>query len=550
MASGSLALVLHAHLPWVRHPEYPHFLEEDWLYEAITETYLPLLAMMDRLARDGVAFALTMSLTPPLCEMLADPLLRERYTARLHATIALGENLVEQKRDTPYADAAAYALWHAREALEVWSERYGTEILQGFKRHQDAGNLVILTCGATHGLLALTATREGRRAQVLAAKANYQKHFGRAPEGIWLGECAYQDGLDEVLHEAGIRFLFMETHGITWGEPRPRYGHYRPILSVSGEDGGGVAVFARDPACSRQVWSAESGYPGDPLYREFYRDAGYDAPLEWLAGLLGDQPRKSVGVKLHRVTGKVALNEKEPYVPAWAEARAQEHARHFLGERTKQIEELRQALGIEPLLVAPYDAELFGHWWYEGPIFIDALFRAAADFPAVRMDTPTRWLERFPDCQIVRPCPSSWGDKGFWDVWVNGENAWIYKHLHRAEEHMVELASAAVAPSPEEERALTQAGRELLLAQSSDWAFIVTMQTTVPYAVKRTRMHLAAFDRLFHMIGAHAIDAAYVAELEVRSPAFSELDWRLWVRESDPRVGGNAVPGVTTRPIP
>jgi 1,4-alpha-glucan branching enzyme len=297
------------------------------------------------------------------------------------------------------------------------------------------------------------------------------------------------------------------------------------------------------------VWSAEEGYPGDPLYREFYRDAGWDAPLPLLAPILGDGPRKNVGIKLSRITGKVPLHEKEAYVPAWASERARVHARHFLSERRKQIASVEAEIGVEPLLVAPYDAELFGHWWYEGPQFLEALFRAAAEpseGTGVTLTTPVEWLAKNPVAQRVTPAPSSWGDRGYWDVWLNGENAWIYRHLHRAEEHMVELATRFVAPHPLEARALTQAARELLLAQSSDWAFIISMKTAVPYAVKRTRLHLASFDRLYHELLEGRVDEAHLAELEYRSPIFSELDWRTWRRvEGAPMLGG-----VASQPIP
>lgn len=540
MPTGSLALVLHAHLPWVRHPEYPHFLEEDWLYEAITETYAPLLGMMDGLERDGVPFKLTMSLTPPLCEMLTDRLLMERYAARLAALTALARALVEMHRGTDYQAAAEHAVTTFEEVAAVF-KRHGGDLVSGFRKHQDAGSLTIVTCGATHGLLALAGTKEGRSAQIEVARLNYHKHFGRDPDGIWLGECAYQEGLDQPLAEHGIRFFFLETHGVTYAEPRPRYGHYRPVYTPAG-----VAAFARDPACSRQVWSAETGYPGDPLYREFYRDAGWDAPLGLLGDLLGGGPRKNVGVKLARITGKVALHQKEPYVPAWAAERARAHARHFLGERVKQVREVRERIGIEPLLVAPYDAELFGHWWYEGPQFLDALFRAAQDFPELTLTTPRHWLVDHQEAQIVNPAPSSWGDRGYWDVWLNGDNAWIYRHLHRAEERMVELATRFQEADGVGARALVQAGRELLLAQSSDWAFIISMKTTVPYAVKRTKLHLANFDRLYHELMEGRIDEAHLADLEWRSPIFAELDWRVWQRRgAETRVLG----GVASQPI-
>lgn len=522
--TGSMALVLHAHLPWVRHPEYPHFLEEDWLYEALTETYLPLLGMMDRLQDEGVPFRLTMSLTPPLCEMLSDELLRDRYEARLDGLIRLAEALTTQNLDSAAQDASLHAHRELLSVRDTW-RFHDRDVVAGFSAHQVKGSLTVVTCGATHGLLALTGTQEGRRAQIEVARKNYNKHFGRDPDGIWLGECAYQDGIDEILAEQGIRFVFLETHGVTWASPRPRYGHYRPIFTERG-----VAAFGRDPACSRQVWSADEGYPGDPSYREFYRDAGWDAPRELLDELLGDGPRKNVGLKLHRITGKVALHQKEAYVPSWAAERAQVHARHFLAQRVAQVSALRDTMGIEPLLVAPYDAELFGHWWYEGPQFIEAMFRAAPDFPELTLTTPRDWLERHPSAQIARPSPSSWGDKGYWDVWLNGENAWIYRHLHRAEEHMIEAVGRASAGTPSEldERVLRQLGRELLLAQASDWAFIVTMKTTVPYAVKRTRLHLANFDRLFQELRAGAVDLEHLEELEQKNNIFAEIDWRAW----------------------
>lgn len=536
-STGALALVLHAHLPWVRHPEHPHFLEEDWLYEAITETYIPLLQMMDDLERSDVPFALTMSLTPPLCEMLSDTLLLGRYRERLDALVTLAGALAVRHRGT-FHEAAAEAALHTLERVRhTFVDVYGMRLLEGFRRHQDRGHLSIVTCGATHGLLALTATYEARRAQVAAARQNYRKHFGRDPVGIWLGECAYQEGLDEILAAEGIRLVFLETHGVTYGEPRPKFGHYRPIISDAG-----VACFARDPASARQVWSADEGYPGDPLYREFYRDAGWDAPLELLRPILGDGPRKNVGVKLARITGKVPLHEKEAYVPAWAAERAKVHARHFLAARVAQAEQVRGEIGVEPLLVAPYDAELFGHWWYEGPQFLEALFRAATHEPALRFTTPERWLSENPVAQRVTPAPSSWGDRGYWDVWLNGDNAWIYRHLFRAEERMIELATRfGDDVSPLTARALSQAGRELLLAQSSDWAFIISMKTTVPYAVKRTRLHLANLDGLYHELLEGKVDEARLAELEQRSPIFAELDWRLWREAPGPhRVGGVA----------
>jgi 1,4-alpha-glucan branching enzyme len=526
MPAGSLALVLHAHLPWVHHPEYPNFLEEDWLFEAILETYLPIVDMLDGLERDGIDGHLTMSLTPPLCEMLSHATLRDRFEARLDALIVVAEAEAARLARGRFAEAAAHALAHLQRCHALWHVRCERAPLTAFAHHQARGALVIITCGATHGLLPFVTTPEGRRAQVAAARDNYVKHFGRPPRGIWLGECAWQDDVGPLLKEAGLDFTFVETHGVHFAEPRPRFAHYRPILSRDG-----VLAFGRDPACSKQVWSSVDGYPGDPHYREFYRDLGWELDEATLAPLIGDGPRRNIGLKLHRITGKVDLGAKLPYEPGRALERAREHARHFVDSRVRQLEAVAAEMETEPLLVAPFDAELFGHWWFEGPAFLDAVFREAHRRRSdLRMTDPVAWMDRHPVAQLCEPCPSSWGDGGYWDVWLNPENTWIYNHLQRAEERFVDLATQMNAPSALEDRAMAQAARELLLAQSSDWAFIITMATTVPYAVKRTRTHLARLDALCGELERGVVDEDALAEFERLSPVFSELDWRHWQR--------------------
>jgi len=316
MSKGHLLLVLHAHLPFVRHPEHEEFLEEDWLFEALTETYIPVLDICTRLAEDGSPYRLTVSLSPPLCEMFADPLLQERYLRYLWRRIELAEREVRSRSGgDPFLPAARFYLDRFRRARRVFEEVNGRNIIGGFRRLQDAGYLEITTCAATHGFLPLMATDEAVRAQISVARGNYLKHFGRPPRGIWLPECAYRPGqgarpaIDRFLREAGIRFFFLSAHGLLLASPRPRCGTFRPIVTPEG-----VAAFGRDLESSHQVWSAETGYPGDPDYREFYRDLGFDASLERLGGCLHpDGIRRNVGIKYHRITsGGTGLHEKAP----------------------------------------------------------------------------------------------------------------------------------------------------------------------------------------------------------------------------------------------
>ena len=537
---GYLALVLHAHLPYVRHPEYPDFLEEDWLYEAITETYLPLLSVFDRLSADKVPFALTLTLTPPLCAMLRDPLLQERYLRYLDRSLALAKKeTLRNAGQGRLEDTTRFYLERLRENRRQYLERWHQDLVGAFRHFQDAGFLEIITCAATHGLLPLMENiPQAVRAQIFVARDDYRECFGRDPAGIWLPECAYVTGIDQILQEANIRWFILDAHGLMYGQPRPRRAIYAPCFTPAGP-----AAFSRDRESSRQVWSAQHGYPGDPAYRDFYRDIGFELTPEQLAPVVRPgQERKFTGFKYHRVTGRGV--EKDQYHRVWALAAADSHAGHFMDERRQQVEKLRRVLDIDPIVVAPFDAELFGHWWFEGPEFLELVIRKSVyDQPVYQLTTPGRYVNTHPTLQMVAPSASSWGQNGYWEVWLHETNSWIYPHLQTAARRMVEAARAEVkgegfltrAPGAAgkdcalRDRLLRQMARELLLAQSSDWAFLMKTGTATHYAAKRTKDHVLRFTRLYEQWKSGKLDEPFLANCEWRDAIFPHLDWKYYV---------------------
>lgn len=518
-------MVLHAHLPFVRHPEYDQFLEEDWLFEAITETYIPLINVMEGLVRDNVDFRLTMSMTPPLCSMLLDPLLQERYIRYLNKLIDLTEKEIERtKWDRPFHELAWFYHRRFQEARATFCDGYGRNLVGAFRKFQELGKLEIITCGATHGFLPLMVEHpESIRAQILIARDHYRSCFGCDPRGIWLPECAYVPGVEQFLAEANIRWFITDTHGVAFAHPRPRYGLFAPVYSPNG-----VAAFGRDVESSKQVWSSEEGYPGDVDYRDFYRDVGFDLEYDYIKPYIHpDGIRCFTGVKYHRITSKSQY--KEYYVRQWALDKAASHAGNFLSNRVKQIQHLHGVMQREPLVLSPYDAELYGHWWFEGPEFLNFFMRKAAyDQTTFKLTTPTEYLRRHPTQQIAQPSASSWGHKGYWEVWLESSNAWIYPHLHVAADRMTELARHYQHGDALMQRALKQAARELLLAQSSDWAFIMKTGTTVQYAVKRTKDHLLRFTRIYEQIKAGRIDETWLGSVEWRDNIFPDVNYHYY----------------------
>lgn len=528
MPVGYFCLALHAHLPYVRHPERDCALEERWLFEALTETYLPLTVAMKQWTEEGINWRIALSVSPTLASMLTDPLLQDRYSAHLDRLVELAE--AEQCR---LADAPAFAhlptfyaerLRTLRSTYQAW----GRTLTHVWSELEAQGHLELMTTAATHAFLPLVLTDEAVRAQIETAIESHQIAFGRAPRGMWLPECAYRPGIDEMLREYGIAFTFAETEGLLSADPAPIFGVYAPILTKAG-----LGVFGRDPESGRQVWSNSEGYPGDYDYREFYRDIGYERPFEQVRDCLLEGERTDTGLKYWRITGRDDENgralEKAPYQPQWAREKAARHAEHFLWSRQQQVAHLAGLMGRPPVVTAVYDAELFGHWWFEGPEFLDMLVRKIHyDQTDIVLATPSESLELCADWQTCHLDMNTWGRDGYADVWVNPSNDWIYPALHRMERKMVQLASEHRLAEELCRRALNQAARELMLAQASDWAFIMDHRTAVDYAVRRTKAHVNRFERLAQMVDQDSYDPAYISEVEHRDNIFRNIDYRVY----------------------
>ncbi|MDP2902532.1 MAG: DUF1957 domain-containing protein [Methylovulum sp.] len=528
MEKGFLNIILHAHLPYVHHPEHDSFFEENWLFEAITECYVPLIGVLDRLQRDNVGYRLTLSLSPTLISMLRDGLLQTRYLKHLHKLLELAEKEILRTRNKPeYRKLARLYRRFFLNTLSVYQDQYACDLLSAFKKHHSTGKLELITCAATHGFLPLLSVSETAvRNQINVGIGTFKATFGVAPVGFWLPECGYYPGLEEVLSDAGIRYFFVDTHSITHASEQPLHGVYAPLACNNG-----VAAFARDPDSSRQVWSSHEGYPGDFDYREYYSDIGFDLDIDYLAPyILEGKTRVNTGIKYHRVTGKNGA--KEIYQPRTARQKAKQHASDFINKRQQQINSLSVAMGRSPqppIVTAPYDAELFGHWWFEGPYWLEYVLRLADENTnGIETVSCVDYLDQGVSLQVATPSASTWGDQGYSSYWINESNDWIYPHLHKAstqmEKFVCELQGLMV--SPLQERALNQAVRSILLAQASDWPFIMKSGTTIDYANKRITDHLARFNYLHDSVRSGKIDERYLTALEIMDNIFPDLDFR------------------------
>ena len=289
---GFLALVLHTHLPYVRHPELDYVMEENWLYEVITETYIPLLTVFENLVDDKIPFRITISLSPTICSMLADKLLQERYIRHLDKLIDLAKKELKRTKNNAQFNKTAHMYYDKfKHCRRVFIDHYKGNLIRAFSQLQQSGHLEIITCSATHGYLPnMQGNPNAVKAQIEVAINSYQSFFGKKPLGIWLPECGYYPGIEKILHNAGIKYFFTDTHGIVFADPRPVYGVFAPIYC----NGTHVAAFGRDIESSKSVWSSKEGYPGDPEYRDFYRDIGFDLDFDYVKPYIDP-----MGIRIH-----------------------------------------------------------------------------------------------------------------------------------------------------------------------------------------------------------------------------------------------------------
>ena len=555
---GYVSFVLHAHLPFIHHPESDDYLEESWLYEAISETYLPLLKYFKMLVDEKVNFRITMSMTPPLLSMLDSKLLQQKYIKYLENLIELSEK--EIKRTTfnkKINKLSHYYFERYSEDLRLFRDVFKCDIISQFKHFQDIGVLEIITCGATHGYFPILYVNEKTvRAQIAVGVQTYERFFGRKPRGIWLPECGYVPEADKYLREFGLDYAIVESHGVLYANPTPIYGTLAPIVSPDG-----FTVFGRDMESSRQVWSSINGYPVDFNYRDFYKDIGYETDYEYIKPYIAHNGvRVHTGIKYHRITGKT--DNKDIYDIGWAKDSAEKQAGHFLNSRTNQIENASKYMDKPPIVLCPYDAELYGHWWYEGPYWLYILFKKIYyDECNFELITPSEYIDKYPLIQQCTPCRSSWGANGYSEVWLNPSNDYAHKHLHKAGDRMCELAYNFRNVKPDLDkleyeiselrknkksvtkitstkkykdlklqlRALNQAARELLLLQSSDWLFIITNNTMVDYAHRRIKDHTGRFTRLYNELNSGKIDKKFLEDIELKDAIFPDIDYRIYL---------------------
>jgi len=559
---GSLCFVLHGHLPYVlHHGVYPH--GENWLYEAAAETYLPVLDLIGAVALHGRRAGLTIGMTPVLLEQLAHERFKTGFVKYLEGRIdkARQDHKEFTASNQPHFAylATFWEKWYA-EKLEHF-ERVKRDIPGEFAQRLREGQIQVLTSNATHCYMPLVLNDEMLSAQMALGTRTTAKHMGQACKGMWLPECAYRpewghwmpsvlydnprhrDGIERFIADAGVNHFFVDSHMIGGGTVMGTHEHgvyhvandqmlywdrhkgwrepMEPVGVVSRPEPPRVFAYARHPKVSEQVWSGSIGYPGDGVYMEFHRKHGEH------------------GLRYHKVTStKTDLSSKDPYYPDDIPGKLFEHANHFCNVVRDTLRDYRNRTGRPGVVVAPFDAELFGHWWFEGPQFLRDVVLTLANDDSVDLITAEEALERRPPDKVMRLPEGSWGENGDHSVWKNGRNDWYWEMEYRAEGQLLKLLHGLPWRTNDAVREiLERVARQLVLLQASDWAFVIHTHGATDYGIQRISGHATRFDRLCLIAEKVAkgeelgqLERAQIAEADAHDSIFMDIDLNLWMK--------------------
>ena len=588
---GTFTLVLHAHLPWVlNHGVWPH--GTAWIYEAAAETYIPILMESFKLIDEGYSPHFTIDISPVLAEMLAAESFKNGFIEYCEGKIHGAEEdylEFEERGDLGDTEKENYL-----NMANFWKEFYGRsityfkenlnyEILGGFKKLQDDGHIEITTCAATHGYAPLLSRESSINAQFKVAVDNYKKHFGRAPTGTWLAECAYRPsykwkkpvgdeddgegydrpGTEKFLSKHGIKYFYIDSPLLLGGKSQGVYAARFPLLQslheqmmhefkevnsdfprnpmetylLSGPEHGDsscknpIAFFTRDENTGLLVWSGEHGYPATGgAYLDFHKKHYKDAH------------GGGSGLRYWKITSpKADLGSKKQYYLPDIENLLNQNAGHFKEAVKGVLQEYKDKAGKTGHLTAPYDAELFGHWWFEGVWFINRLVRYFAEDPDIEMITSRERIERvgMPN-KSVQITEGSWGEGSSHYIWINKENTWTWKNIYEIEDMVEELVTKYHNHSKQDVvRMLKQLCRENMLLQASDWQFLISTWSARDYAEQRLDVHYNNAKRLGSMIQRHINNEEiqegeweFLSTVEVADSLFQEIDITAWITDA------------------
>ncbi len=499
-STTKLCIILHAHLPYIRNSQATLPLEEVWLYQNVAECYIPLIQMCQRLNKKHIIPSIALSISPTLLTMLQQSYYQKRFKTWTH-TLMDAITLLKKKNPKACSVLDFYTAF-ITSTLSFFDDIHG-KCADAFGELFFDNSIELLTTAGTHPFFPLYRMYPSfQKLQVIAGIDSFATQFGKSPQGFWLPELGYHAGIDRLLHQNTVDYTIVNDTGVLFAKNIPKTGNFFPLKTHTG-----LVLFPRDAVLSMKIWSSHQGYPGNPAYREFHYDAMYELPE-----LSPHNQHRLLGLKIYAISGS---SHKDYYDPQKASVVVRQHADDFIDAILKRSQEVERIIKRKPVFVLPFDAELFGHWWFEGPLFLEMLLETISSRDDIMCVMPHQLLDC--DMETFEPVESSWGKGNDFSTWYNAR---VRHMVVKLEELLFRFDKALYGNDP----MVQQYARELMLASSSDWQFMISTGSYADYAQKRFEEHSIAAETILDMIENNMTGTTYINTRFDQYPIFDNID--------------------------
>ena len=528
MKRGYLNIVLHAHLPYIRHSEGEEVYEEVWFYEAMCESYMPLVRMLFKAESENLNYHITLVLSPTLIEMITDKQTSKGFLEYLNKHIELGEKELERLKN----DKEFYAV--AKDTLDLYittkeelTNKYNGKLINALIKLQERGKVEIITSVASHAFLPIYESKPCLiKSGISTATSVHFTNFKDYPKGLWLPDCGYYPHLDELLKKNVLESQYFMVSPVSFALSKTsiKRGCYAPIKTSSG-----LYAFALDTAIMDLVTSSYTGYPGDDDYREFYRDIGYDLPLSYIGDYIPNKEERGfTGYKYYSVSGK--REDKRVYNKDVAMKKVAMHSKHFVDTINNKIKDISALIDRKPMVNVAFDAELLGHWWKEGVDWLYSVIKDVNDFGEFELISGSDYINEYPECDTAVLSRSALTLNTYAYPYIDGDNNRIQRLIFNAIDKVKDIAERYYNDkNPVRLRYIKQAVKEMLLATSSDWLQIMHNNTSTIYAEKRIDEHLYSINKIYDLLSYGKGDTTWLVKQEKKYPLFDGLDYRTFI---------------------
>lgn len=529
---GQLIFALHAHLPYLSCEGQSSTPAERvrlaWIFEALTETYLPLIDVLER--QEGTETpCLTLCLSPTLLYMLENPRVQELYMEYLNQRIEFAKQ-EEVRLGSDKAFSALPFFYEQRfiAIRELWKRVSSLPggVCQVFRKLASNGIVELMATTATHIYLpAYQMYDEVAKLQISAGLEDFHRHFDCSSAGFWLPECGYYDGLDYVLAEKGVKYFISSSRAVIQADPPADSGVFQPVQTPAG-----LLAFPLYRGMAALLGGTDESYSGRSVYRDFDRDVGEALSIERLDPLLVEGARVPTGFKYHRQRGAAQEESGDVslvYDPEKAEKAAKEDSALFSNAVHALLCEVEQTGEKSPILTCAFDAELFGHYWFEGTTFLSSFFNQSrtASYELVTPSSAASLVQSGEKevQQGVCLVESSWSAKETSRIWVDGSNSWVYGYTYAIILQWLTIERQFQEQSYVIDHYKAQLTREMLLSQSSDWLYMLNYGVSTRFAENMIKKYAEGFNNLYEQLVLRKLKIPYLQDLETPFPLFPFL---------------------------